>query len=232
MLPSGAWAERVAVPTHALATLPDAVDFARAATLPIAGLTALYALAHGGLLLAKRVLITGASGGVGHLACQLAHAAGADVVALVRSEAKAGDALRGERSVTVVASEDGSGAVSHGPFDLILESVGGATLANVLRAIAEDGECVVFGTSAQGESTLDIRSFYGLGGAKLYGFILFHELQREPAGKGLARLVKLVERGVLRPHIDVERSWSELPRTAAQLWDREITGKAVLRFDG
>ena len=56
-----AWAQYVAVPSHALASLPDAVTFARAATLPVAGLTALYALAKRGQLLRRRVLITGAT---------------------------------------------------------------------------------------------------------------------------------------------------------------------------
>lgn len=64
-LPSGAWAELVAVPTHALAVLPDSVTFAQAATLPVAGLTALLGLEKAGSLLGRTVLITGASGGVG-----------------------------------------------------------------------------------------------------------------------------------------------------------------------
>src|SRR3972149_4428036 len=68
LLPEGAWAERVAVPTHALAELPDKVTFAQAATFPVAGLTALHALAPGGLLLGRRVLVTGATGGVGGFA--------------------------------------------------------------------------------------------------------------------------------------------------------------------
>src|SRR5271156_5394182 len=65
------WAERAAVPTQRIAALPDTVSFAAAAALPVAGLTALRTLRHGALLLGKRVLITGAAGGVGHLAVQL-----------------------------------------------------------------------------------------------------------------------------------------------------------------
>src|SRR4029453_4535294 len=61
--PGGAGAERVGVPTHALAELPDKVTFAQAATFPVAGLTALYALAKRGPLLARRVLVTGAARG-------------------------------------------------------------------------------------------------------------------------------------------------------------------------
>ena len=69
MLPTGAWAERIRAPSHAVAALPDAVTDAQAATLPVAGLTALHALRQGGLLLGRKVLVDGATGGVGHLAC-------------------------------------------------------------------------------------------------------------------------------------------------------------------
>src|SRR5205814_9675366 len=80
----GAWAERVAVPTNAMAELPDKVTFSQAATFPVAGLTALHALAKGGLLLDRRVLVTGATGGVGDFAVQLARLAGAHVTATAR----------------------------------------------------------------------------------------------------------------------------------------------------
>src|SRR6202049_1938257 len=84
LLPSGAWAERVNCRSHAVAALPDAVSDAEAATLPVAGLTALHALRQGGLVMGRKVLVDGASGGVGHLACQLASAAGALVWGHVR----------------------------------------------------------------------------------------------------------------------------------------------------
>src|SRR5258708_3362364 len=71
-----AWAELVAVPTNALAELPPSVSFAQAAALPVAGLTALHALEHGGNLLARSVLVTAASGGVGLFACRLAQLPG------------------------------------------------------------------------------------------------------------------------------------------------------------
>ncbi len=74
----GAWAERVAVPHAWIAELPDDVSLARAAALPTAGLTALRILRLGPAILGRRVLVTGASGGVGRLAIQLAHLGGAD----------------------------------------------------------------------------------------------------------------------------------------------------------
>ena len=86
------WAQRVAVPAHRMAVLPDSVSFAQAATLPVAGLTALRTLRHGAPLLGKRVLITGAAGGVGTIAVQLAARSGARVTAVVgRAERAAGN---------------------------------------------------------------------------------------------------------------------------------------------
>ncbi|HZO88678.1 MAG TPA: hypothetical protein VFB38_10105 [Chthonomonadaceae bacterium] len=84
ILRGGAWAEYVAVPTNALAELPEAVTFAQAATLPVAGLTALHALMKGGLLLERPVLVTGATGGVGDFALQLGRLSGARAVAHIR----------------------------------------------------------------------------------------------------------------------------------------------------
>ena len=80
---TGAWAQLAAVPVSRLAAIPAGLSDVQAATLPTAGLTALRALAIGGLVLGKRVLVTGATGGVGRMAVQLAHLAGAQVTALV-----------------------------------------------------------------------------------------------------------------------------------------------------
>jgi NADPH:quinone reductase len=227
-LPSGGWAELAAVPTNALAVLPDGVSFEQAATLPVAGLTAMYALEKGGGLVGRDVLITGASGGAGLFALQLARASGARVVALVR-RAEHVDMVREAGAHEVVVDESGAAAGEEGPYHLILESVGGEVLGNVLSMLAPEGTCVSFGVSGGTEVTFDARSFYLTGGTKLYGFILFHEVVAHPASEGLARLVRLVEEGVLRPRIEVEAPWTEVGEVAARLIDRDYTGKAVLR---
>ncbi len=225
-LPAGAWAEQVAVPTNAIAALPDSVEFKTAATLPVAGLTALLALERGGLLLDRSVLITGASGGVGYFACQLAAQAGAIVTAQVRrpelvefvKKAKAAHVIVGERFD------------QYAPYDLVLDSVGGEVLPTVLEYLALDGTCVMFGATAGTDITFNASKFYGKGGLSLYGFILFHELKKQPAAVGLARLVKLVANGSLVPHIDLEANWSEIGQVAQQLTDRQFYGKAVLHI--
>src|ERR1700676_413643 len=77
------WAEQVAVPTHRIVPLPDSVGFAQAATLPVAGVTALRCVRLCGALVGRRVLITGAAGGVGTIAIQIAAHSGAHVTAVV-----------------------------------------------------------------------------------------------------------------------------------------------------
>jgi NADPH2:quinone reductase len=227
-LPSGAWGELVAVPANALAELPDGVSFEEAATLPVAGLTALYALDKGGNLLGKDVLITGASGGAGQFALQLARMAGARVVALVRRPEHV-ELAREAGAHEVAVDEGGAAAEEYGPYHLVLDSVGGEVLGNVLSMLAPEGTCVSFGVSGGTEVTFNAQALYLTGGAKLYGFILFHEVVARPASEGLARLVRLVDEGRLQPRIEVEAPWTEIGEVAARLIDRGYTGKAVLR---
>jgi len=230
LLPSGAWAERVRAPSYAVAVVPEAVTDAQAATLPVAGLTALHALRQGGLLLGRKVLVDGASGGVGHLAVQLAAASGALVWGQVRRPEFRNTVAEwcGER---IVLGADLRAAAPHGPFHLILDSVGGAALAAALTMLAPGGTCVHFGVSEAPTSTIATRDFFGTGGVKLYGLILFHELRRvEPAADGLALLAALVAGRVLRPHVAVEAPWTEIGPIARQLLDRTFAGKAVLHL--
>jgi NADPH:quinone reductase len=84
LVEAGAWAQLAAIATVRLAPIPDGVTDAQAATLPTAGMTALRALEVAGLVLGKRVLVTGATGGVGRIAIQLARESGAHVTALAR----------------------------------------------------------------------------------------------------------------------------------------------------
>src|SRR5215510_204652 len=147
LLPEGAWAERVAVPTHALAELPDKVTFAQAATFPVAGLTALHALAKGGLLLGRRVLVTGATGGVGDFAVQLARVAGAQVTASAR-RADQEPTLRQLGAHDVVVGDE---IPATPKYDLVIDSVGGRTLGTALAALQRGGVCVTLGVSASAE---------------------------------------------------------------------------------
>ena len=136
---AGAWAQLAAVPVSRLAAIPARLSDVQAAALPTAGLTALRALAIGGLILGKRVLVTGATGGVGRMAVQLAHASGAHVTALVRDAAASGELM----------SRLGAAAVAEhlaGEFDVIIDGVGGATFGLAIEHLCPRGVVVNIAT--------------------------------------------------------------------------------------
>jgi NADPH:quinone reductase-like Zn-dependent oxidoreductase len=223
----GAWAERVAVPTNAMAELPDKVTFSQAATFPVAGLTALHALGKGGLLLGRRVLITGATGGVGDWAVQLARLAGAHVTASVRRDDQVAT-VRELGAHDVIVGDEIPPTPKH---DVIVDSVGGRTLGSALAALQRSGVCVTLGVSASAEVTFDARQFFVAGRTTLYGLYLFTEFFSEPASIGLRRLAGLVASGELSPHVSLERPWTEIARVAQDLMARRFPGKAVLTLD-
>jgi NADPH2:quinone reductase len=226
----GAWAEYVAVPLDSLAVLPDSVSFKQAATLPGAGLTALHAVEHGGTLSGKKVLVTGASGGVGHFAVQLATLNGGTVTGLIR-RAEVEPMVRAAGAKFIAMGDDASAASHLGPFDLIIESVGGRTLSTALRLLAPDGTCVSFAASSAVEVAFDARRFFATGGATLYGLLLPHELKRRSASQGLEILVDLVASKQLYPHVSLEDSWTQVSSLARQLLERRASGKIVMYID-
>ena len=226
---AGAWAEQVVVPVNMLAEIPDRVTFAQAATLPCAGLTALRALEKGGLLLNKRVLITGSTGGVGLFAHQLARLSGAYIVGTARQTRN--EALVREAGADqVIVGGDLLPARAYGPYDLIIESLGGNALASVLPLLASGGTCVTLGWSVSPEVTFDLSNFNATGGVTLYGLRMYTELQHRAASEDLARLVQLVAEQQLRTPIEVEASWHEIGDIAQRLLQRQFTGKAVLHL--
>ena len=227
VLQTAAWAELVAVPSNALAVLPDTVSFSQAATLPVAGLTALYALEKAGSLLGRNVLVTGASGGVGDFAVQLGILAGAKITGLVRQQRHL-SAVQEAGAHNIVADETGETAESYGPYNLIVESVGGRVLANALRMLAPAGVCVSIGVSSGEPVTLEAGRFVSAGRSILYSFNIFNELPFKPASDGLSRLAGLIAEGKLHPRIEIEAPWTEIGPVAQQLIDRAYPGKAVL----
>jgi NADPH:quinone reductase-like Zn-dependent oxidoreductase len=131
----------------------------------------------------------------------------------------------------VVLGRDLSAAKPHGPFWLILDSLGGSALGAALGMLQPGGTCVTFGVSEAAHSTFESRDFFGTGGVRLYGLTLFHELMSvERAGVGLALLAELIAAKKLRPQIAVEARWGEIGTVARRLINREFTGKAVLRI--
>ncbi|MGW2425510.1 zinc-binding dehydrogenase [Streptomyces sp. NPDC001709] len=219
---SGGWAEYVAVPTDALTELPDSVSVLQGAALPLAGLTALRLLRAAGPVLGRRVLLTGASGGVGHFVTELAAAAGAEVTAVTR------DAARGARLAGLGAAEIVHDvADARGPYDIVLESTGGQALPLALARLARRGTLIWFGQASRTPATLDFFGFFD--GPESAVIRHFHYLDADTRlDDDLAALVRLTAQGRLHPEIGRVTDWADTATTLTDLRDRRIRGKAVL----
>jgi len=223
------WAERIALPTTDVAAIPDDVSDTDAATLPVAGLTALYALERCERLLASRVLVTGATGGVGYFACQLARLMGAHVTALLRRRGQ--EALAKSLGVDeTLVSPDGVGLDAVPKFRAIVDGVGGPALGQLLTRLDDDGRAILYGVSAGQETTFAIRDLMLSGNGRAEGFYLTRDIQIERASKGLCRLLKLLADGRLRTLVSIDADWSTVGEAATRLMARDFTGKAVLRI--
>ena len=216
---AGGWAERRAVPTENLAVLPDSVDFGPAAALPVAGVTALQSLRALGPVVGRRVLITGASGGVGRFAVQLATRAGAHVIAAVGSTARgAGLTALGATEVVVGLADVAE------PVSGVLDNVGGPLLAEAFSLLADGGSLQSIGMASNQPSTIDFEVERRSGVRKrLEPFTV-----RTPFGPDLAYLVELLAAGELDPQIGLRTSWNDVSEAAEALRDRRVAGKAVL----
>jgi NADPH:quinone reductase-like Zn-dependent oxidoreductase len=203
------------------AVLPDSVSFEQAATLPIAGLTALRALRAGAPLLGRRVLVTGATGGVGQFAVQLAVAAGAHVTAHVSGPERADEARSLGAHHVVWSLEDDL----LGRFDLVADAVCGSVLKAAVHHLVPGGTAVTYGV-LNGPAELSLMDFAGASHAKVMG--LFHNVPEHEKGADLATMAGLIADGRLEPRISLVRDWSETLEVLDALRNRQVRGKAVL----
>lgn len=222
-----AWAELVSIPTTHIAPIPEAVSDAEAATLPVAGLTALHSIDAASALIGRKALITGATGGVGMFATQLALIGGAETVAQVRRADQVAfvEALG---DCTPLVSADGTGLGEPGTYRLVVDGVSGAILEAGIKALGPDGICVCYGVTAAPEINIEVRPFMFSGQAKVMGFYLYSQAEITPPSDNLPRLLSLVASKRLDCGIEREASWDEAGRIAQDLLDRKFNGKAVL----
>jgi NADPH2:quinone reductase len=226
-VPAAGWAEYAVADTGAVAALPAHVASVTAAALPLAGITALRLLHAAGCVAGRRVLITGASGGVGHYFVELAAAAGAEITA-VSATPERGSRLMDLGAEAVVPDP---GAAS-GPFDVVLESVGGASLPAALAKLAPHGSLIWFGQASREPVTLNFFDFFaGPEGATLRHFHYDDAVEARPFGPDLATLVQLTGDGRLHPEIGRTADWADTATVLNDLRDRRITGNAVLTVD-
>ena len=207
--------------TADLTVVPDGVDLGGAAALGAAGVTALRALRRLGPLLGRRVLVTGASGGVGRFAVQLAARAGADVVAAVGSPER-GEGLSALGAAEVVVDlRDVAEAV-----DGALDNVGGQTLADAHALLRPGGLVLSVGMASLEPTTIDFEEArMRAGGTRIEAFVVGGD---GAFGDDLAYLVGLLAAGQLDPQVGWRGSWDRAAEAADALMNRRVLGKAVL----
>lgn len=204
-----------------LAVIPAQVSTEQAATLPMAGRTALRTLAPGGRLLGRRVLVLGAAGGVGQFHVQLAVAAGATVVAVSR-QAAARELLLALGCDHVVSTAE----AAPGLFDLVLDAVGGRQISQAISKVTPGGTVVLVGAADQEPSTVTLLDFIGHENAAVHAY--FSYAQPETVSEDLTILLGLVVAGQLTPQLGLQAEWTDLTQVLDAFAGREFAGKAVL----
>jgi NADPH:quinone reductase-like Zn-dependent oxidoreductase len=219
----GGWAELRAIDNSLLAAMPEGVDVAGTAALPVAGLSALRALRFVEPISSRRILITGASGGVGRMAVQLAARDGADVIAVSSPEHHPDLMALGATSVVTRPSEiDGS-------VHAVIDMVGGDFLTESYRRLEDQGGTLVsVGHAAATPEVFEVGDMQGKA-RTISGFQLFADLTGIPAD--LALLVELVTDGALDPRITWRKSWTEYADAVDAMVGRRLHGKAVLEIE-
>lgn len=216
----GAFAKQVAVDVQSVAEVPDGVGLAEAAALPTAGLAALRSLRSAAVAPGKRVLVTGASGGVGRYAVQLAAHVGAHVIASVGSPAR-GDGLASAGADEVVIGLDDIKE----PVDVVVETVGGPHLVAAWELLGPGGSLQSIGWTS-GEPAA-FPPYATVGPPKT----LMSYVNQFAAADDLAELVQLVAEGVLVPELGWQGSWERFGEAADALRGRQVAGKAVFALE-
>ena len=217
----GAYAEFAAAPEHALALKPANLSFDEAATLPTAGCTALQGLRKGRIQRGQRVLINGASGGVGTFAIQIAKAFETEVTAVCSTRNV--DVVRSIGADHVIDYTKDDFATHGQQYDLILATNGDRSIWDYKRALTEHGSYAMTGGSNR-----------QLADALLFGPLLsigrqkFGNVLMKPNQADLLVLKELCETGRVRPVIDRRFPLSEVSSAVRYVEEGHARGKVVV----
>ncbi len=220
----GGFAEHVSVPADVLIAKPDNVSFEQAAAVPVAGLTALQALrTYGGLQAGQKVLVNGASGGVGSHAVQLAKALGAEVTAVCSTGKMELVRKLGADHVIDYTQEDFTKSGQR--YDLILGVNGHHKLSAYKRALSPKGTYVAIGgTWGQIFGALFLGPFLSLFGRKKIKNM--GSALTTPAD--LATLRDLLASGDITPEIDRRYPLEETADAMRYFNEGHTRGKVVI----
>ncbi|MGW7695240.1 zinc-binding dehydrogenase [Streptomyces asiaticus] len=220
----GGWAELRAVDTGMLGVPPAGADPGAISTIPVAGGSALRALRRIGDTLGRRILITGATGGVGRYAVQLARLGGAYVIASTGDPAAHGDGLRTLGAHQVVTDPAEIDEPVHG----VVDNVGGPQLVAAYDKLAAHGTLVSVGHVTGQPETFPFGALYGNEGRHNRSIVTFYLLDRPDIGADLGWLAERVATGDLDPQITWRGGWDRAEEAVTALLDRRLHGKAVL----
>ncbi|MEL7076039.1 MAG: zinc-dependent alcohol dehydrogenase family protein [Cyanobacteria bacterium J06582_2] len=229
----GTLADYIVADANLIAHKPKTLSMLEAAALPLVAITAYEGLTRAGIKQGQKVLVHGGSGGVGHVALQLAKHFGADVystgggdrqLALIEQLGATGINYKTESVEEYVAKHTGGTG-----FDLVFDSVGGANMLNSFEAAALNGQ--VASTVSMCELDLTLAHFKGLSLHVVFMLIpMLHNFKREQHGSILRNLTQIVESGGLKPVLDEGHySLAQAGQAHARLESGQAMGKVVIK---
>jgi NADPH:quinone reductase-like Zn-dependent oxidoreductase len=225
----GAFAEYVCTSESALATKPDNVTFEQAASVPVAALTALQALRDKGQIqTGQKVLINGASGGVGTFAVQIAKSFGADVTGVCSTRNV--DMVRSIGADRVIDYTREDFTKSGQQYDLMLDIVGNRSLSECRRLLSSKGIYVVVGGEV-GDWIGPLTAVFKVLLASQVGSQKMVPMLAKPNKEDLATVGELMAAGKVTPVIDRRYRLSEVPQAIRYLEEGHARGKVVITLE-
>ncbi len=235
VLRPGLTAQRVAVPRGAVIDLPAGTDLAAAAGIGVAGITAWHAVnTIAKVAPGDRVLVLGASGGVGAMAVQLAKAAGGEVWGQTGNAAKAAAIVASGADRAVVADADGLGAALRAAIGdsqptVAFDALGGGYTQALVDVLAPRGRLAVYGTSAGEVVGINLRTFYRKGLTMLgYTGLMADAIAQAEVRAGL---LAEVAAGRLRVPYELV-ALSAAAGVHRRIKDRQVEGKLIIDLTG
>jgi NADPH:quinone reductase-like Zn-dependent oxidoreductase len=221
---SGGFGEYVSVPEEVLVLKPSNISFEEAAAIPIAGLTALQGLRdHGKIEAGKKVLINGASGGVGTYAVQIAKSYGAEVTAVCSTRNQEQAKSIGADHLIDYSKED---FTQNGQqYDLIFEGVGNKSVKELKRALSPNGIVVMVGFSGMGKMFKFMMQAPRVGKKSNQKMATMLAEMNQP---DMSKLGELLESGTITSIIDKKYPLEELPEAIAYVEEGHARGKVVI----
>jgi NADPH:quinone reductase-like Zn-dependent oxidoreductase len=216
----GGFAEYVSVPVDVMSLKPASLSFEEAAAVPMSAVTALQGLRHHGEPKPEqKVLINGASGGVGSFAVQIAKSFGPEVIAVTSSgNVELARSLGADHVIDYTTTD----FVDTGQrFDLILDTVGNRSVQDLRRALAVEGKAAVTGFTSMGK----------LLGVSLRGGKDITTVSAHVTSDDLTFLSELIDGGKVRPQIDRRYSFEEIPAALGYLERGHAKGKVVVAME-